>query len=59
MNEDKTQDDTDMQTAVFIHASQNATQITEAAQRLKAPALLSVFLITLMLCNAHKVNRDA
>lgn len=34
----------------------NATQITEAAQQPKAPALLPVFLITLMFCNARLIG---
>lgn len=55
MNEDKTQVYTDIHTAVSYMLHTNATQITEAAQRPEAPALLPVFLITLMFCNAQRL----
>lgn len=41
---------------LFLTCFTNATQITEAAQRPKAPALLPVFLITLMFCNARLIG---
>lgn len=39
---------------LFCTCFTNATQITEAPERPEAPALLPVFLITLMFCNAQR-----
>lgn len=39
----------------FCTCFTNATQITRAVQRPEAPALLPVFLMTLMFCNARRL----
>lgn len=39
---------------LFCTCFTNATQITKAVQQPKAPALLPVFLTTLMFCNAQR-----
>lgn len=51
----KTKDYPDIQTAVvFLTCFINATQIIEAPEGPEAPALLPVFLIKVMICNAKR-----
>lgn len=55
MVDNNTQDYTDIQAAIpFLSCFTKASQITEASEGPEAPALLPVFLITLIICNAQR-----